>query len=234
MANLGEMASGMAHEINQPLNVISAVVDGILFEATLAEKVDIDLFKNKSEKIFQNILRIRNIIDHVRAFSRNQNEFVSTVFDINVSIENAVSMFEEQFRHQGINLSLNLDQQISPFTGNTYQFEQVIINLLMNAKDAVIEKKLREGEHTELNIGITTLRRNFNIIIEVSDNGTGISNDDLQNIMLPFYTTKGEGKGTGLGLSICYQIIEGMGGTIEINNNNSGGTTVKIELCGKK
>jgi len=234
MANLGEMASGMAHEINQPLNVISAVMDGILFEATLAEKIDIDHFKNKSEKIFQNILRIRNIIDHVRAFSRNQNDFVSTVFDINVSIENAVSMFEEQFRHQGINLSLNLDQQIPPFVGNTYQFEQVIINLLMNAKDAVIEKKFREGEHAERNIGITTLRESFNIIIEVSDNGTGISNDNLQNIMLPFYTTKGEGKGTGLGLSICYQIIEGMGGTIEINNNNSGGITVKIELYGKK
>ena len=230
MANLGQMAAGMAHEINQPLNVISTVMDGILFETTRTETFNIEFFKNKSEKIFQNIIRIRNIIDHVRAFSRSQNDFITTAFDINASIENAVSMIDEQFKHLGINLTLHLDRQISPFIGNTYQFEQVIINLLINAKDAVIEKKINEGEDSDLKIKITTRLEGRHLIIEVSDNGIGIGKDELQNIVLPFYTTKTEGKGTGLGLSICYQIIKGMGGTIDINNNVGAGTTVKIAL----
>ncbi len=83
MANLGEMASGIAHEINQPLNIISMVMDRILYETSKNEVIDIEFLKTKSDKIFENIIRIRNIIDHVRAFSRSHENFVLTAFDIN-------------------------------------------------------------------------------------------------------------------------------------------------------
>jgi len=230
MANLGEMASGIAHEINQPLNIISMVMDKILFETARTGTVDVDFLKTKSDKIFDNIIRIRNIIDHVRAFSRSHDDFVNTAFDINATIQNGVSMIAEQFKHLGINLSLLLDTQIPPIVGNTYKFEQVIINLLMNAKDAVIEKKSGNEEYVELMVEIKSWQESHFIIVEISDNGIGIDNNELHNIMLPFYTTKGEGKGTGLGLAICYQIIKDMGGTIDISSSPLNGTSVKLMM----
>ena len=109
MASLGEMATGIAHEINQPLNIISMVMDKILFESNKKEIIDFKFLKNKSDKIFDNIIRIRNIIDHVRAFSRSHNDYILSVFNVNTSIENAVSMILAQFKHHGINLNLQLD-----------------------------------------------------------------------------------------------------------------------------
>ncbi|MEI7525675.1 MAG: PAS domain S-box protein [Mariniphaga sp.] len=230
MANLGEMASGIAHEINQPLNIISMVMDKILFETAKTDFVDVSFLKLKSDKIFENITRIRNIIDHVRAFSRTHDDYVLTAFDINTSIENAASMIAEQFKHLGINLSLNLEKQIPQIVGNTYKFEQVIVNLLTNAKDAVIEKKSQQEESIDLSVGITSYQENKFLIVEIADNGIGIGNDDFHNIMLPFYTTKEEGKGTGLGLSICYQIIKEMDGMIDISSNKTEGTVIKLVL----
>ncbi len=230
MINLGEMASGIAHEINQPLNIISMVMDKILFETAKTEIVNVDFLKNKSEKIFENIIRIRNIIDHVRAFSRSHDDYVLTGFDINATIENAVSMISEQFKHFGIKLNLQLEKEIPQIVGNTYKFEQVIVNLLLNAKDAVIENEGKHEEPADLLIGIKTYLENQFLIVEVTDNGIGISDDDIHNILLPFYTTKEEGKGTGLGLSICYQIIKEMGGNIDITSGNGEGTKVKLTL----
>ena len=224
------MASGIAHEINQPLNIISLVMDKILFESAKTKTIDIGLLKDKSDKIFENITRIRNIIDHIRAFSRSQDDYILTSFNINSSIENAASMVIEQFKHLGIELNLQLGDQIPQIFGNTYKFEQVIINMLINAKDAVIEKKSKLSEYTEMIIGIRSYLENQLIIVEITDNGIGISDDDINNVMLPFYTTKDEGKGTGLGLSICYQIIKEMDGTIDIKSKSLSGTKIKIVL----
>ena len=146
MASLGEMASGIAHEINQPLNIISIVMDKILFESAKTKTIDIGLLKNKSDKIFENITRIRNIIDHIRAFSRNHDDYVSTAFDINSSIKNATSLIAEQFKHFGIKLSIQLEKQLPQIFGNTYKFEQVMLNLLVNAKDALLEKKSKDKD----------------------------------------------------------------------------------------
>jgi len=230
MASLGEMASGIAHEINQPLNIISMVMDKILFESAKTDCIEVEYLKKKSDKIFENIIRIRNIIDHIRAFSRSHDDYVLIAFDINSSIRNAVSMIAEQFKHLGINLNLQLEKKIPQIFGNTYQFEQVIINLLVNAKDAVIEKKSKQEESFEMMVGIRSYQENQFLIVEITDNGIGIINEDINNIILPFYTTKDEGKGTGLGLSICYQIIKEMNGTIEISSDRFFGTQVKLVL----
>jgi PAS domain S-box-containing protein len=230
MANLGEMASGIAHEINQPLNIISMVMDKILFEADKKETINIEFLKTKSDKIFDNITRIRNIIDHVRAFSRSDNNYLLTAFDINASIENAVSMIMEQFKHLDINLNTQLDSQIQQIVGNTYKFEQVIVNLLTNAKDAVLEKRNKQDDYCELIIEIISYQENQSLIVEIVDNGNGIDKEDIHNIMLPFYTTKDEGKGTGLGLSICYQIIKEMNGTIDISSDGKNGTKIRLIL----
>ncbi|MEI6062257.1 MAG: PAS domain S-box protein, partial [Bacteroidota bacterium] len=228
MANLGEMASGIAHEINQPLNIISMVMDKILFESSKTETIKLEFLKNKSDKIFDNIIRIRNIIDHVRTFSRSHDDYVLTAFDINTSIENATSMILEQFKHMGIKLLLQLDKNIPPLFGNTFKFEQVIVNLLVNAKDAVMEKKSKQEDDFEMSVTISSFQEGQFLVAEIADNGIGIPHDDINNIMLPFYTTKEEGKGTGLGLSICYQIVKEMGGTIEIASDRVHGTKIKL------
>ena len=230
MANLGEMASGIAHEINQPLNIISMVMDKILFESAKVDAITYDFLKKKSDKIFENIIRIKNIIDHVRAFSRNHDDYILTGFDINASIENAVSMMVEQFKHLGIRLNLHLGSEVPQISGNTLKFEQVIVNLLVNAKDAVIERKSKQDENYKMVIGIKTYLEKELLIIEVTDNGIGIMTEDINNLILPFYTTKEEGKGTGLGLSICYQIIKDMGGTIDISSDKINGTKIKLLL----
>nr|WP_321486728.1 PAS domain S-box protein [uncultured Draconibacterium sp.] len=230
MANIGEMASGIAHEINQPLNIISMVMDRILFDGAKNETISFEFLKNKSDKIFDNITRIKNIIDHIRAFSRNDNKYVATAFDINSSIENAISMIQEQFKHLGIKLSLNLDKSIPGIVGSTYKLEQVIVNLLTNAKDALMEKKKIQPDCEEMIVEIETYSENEFLVVELTDNGIGIDKDDLSNVMLPFYTSKDVGKGTGLGLSICYQIVTEMGGTIDITSNKNIGTKIKLSI----
>jgi len=204
------------------------VMDKILFESSKTETIDFEFFKNKSNKIFENIIRIRNIIDHIRAFSRSHDDYILTAFDINASIGNAVSMIMEQFKHLGITLNLHLENQIPQILGNTYKFEQVIVNLLINAKDAVIEKKNIKEDPVDMIVEIRSFQESRILIVEITDNGIGISNEDIHNIMLPFYTTKDEGKGTGLGLSICYQIIKEMKGTIEITSDKFYGTKIKL------
>jgi PAS domain S-box-containing protein len=230
MANLGEMASGIAHEINQPLNIISMILDKIIFDSDRNNRVDINFIKEKSERIFENITRIRNIIDHIRAFSRSHDDYVLTTFDINLAVEKAVSMTNEQLKHLGINLSLNLAKDLPGICGNIYKFEQVIVNLLVNAKDALIEKKNTIKDFSNPQIGIISRYERQKIIVEVTDNGIGIKDDDLSNVILPFYTTKAEGKGTGLGLSICYQIVKEMNGTIDIKSSRARGTEICITL----
>ena len=230
MANLGEMASGIAHEINQPLNIISMVLEKILFDTSRNQKIDIAFVKEKSERIFENITRIRNIIDHIRAFSRNHDDYVLSNFNINTAIENAVSMTTEQFKHMGIDVFLNLDRELPVIYGNTYKFEQVVVNLLVNSKDAVLEKKGLGQDYADMVIGIRSFMEDQSVIVEVTDNGMGIKDDDINNVILPFYTTKDEGKGTGLGLSICYQIIKDLNGTIDIISTRSAGTKIRIML----
>ena len=223
MASLGEMASGIAHEINQPLNTISLAMDNILNEAFISENIGKDYLNKKAEKIFENIARIRNIIDHVRAFSRSNDDYIFTSFDVNQSIKNAVSLISEQFNHLAIKLNIQLDENLPFVTGNTLKLEQVIINLLSNAKDAILEKKKKQSALFDMLIGIRSFHEEQSVIIEIEDNGTGIKEEDIDNILLPFYTT-------GLGLSISYQIIKEMNGTIDIVSKAYYGTTFKVIL----
>ncbi len=230
MANLGEMASGMAHEINQPLNIISMTMDKILFEFDKAKSISENLIKLKSDKIFENIGRIKNIIDHVRSFSRTNNDYVLSEFSVNENIEKTIPMFSEQMKYHDIKMILKLENDLPKILGNTYKFEQVLINLLLNAKDALLERKGNEKYFNDMQIAINSYTQNSNVFIEVIDNGVGIRKDDHEKILLPFYTTKEEGKGTGLGLSICYQLIKEMGGVIYITSDHETGTKFKIQL----
>jgi PAS domain S-box-containing protein len=229
MAGIGVMAAGMAHEINQPLNTISLTMDNLLMSMNQGIP-DKDYLEGKTRKIFEHITRIRNIIDHVRAFSKDHDDYIHLNFDINESIRNAKSMVSDQFRHNGIHLTLNLDGKLPQPLGNTYKFEQVIVNLILNAKDAIEEKSEFLKNGFSKIIEIRSFLEDHLICVEVKDNGIGIEQDEIDKVMLPFYSTKKEGMGTGLGLSISFGIIQDMNGTIEIHSERQIGTAIKIMI----
>ena len=228
LASLGEMATGIAHEINQPLNIISLTLDNIVFEAEHTKIINKDFLVKKTSRIFENIDRMKNIIDHVRAFSRNQNDFILSEFDINESIKNALSMISEQLRHNGIDLKLSLAKNLPLIVGNTFKFEQVILNLLSNAKDTLLEKSEIEQNNYQMSILIKSYMDKGALLVEVTDNGMGINSEDAKLVMLPFYSTKDTGKGTGLGLSISHQIIKEMKGNFDVETKINHGATFKI------
>jgi len=230
MTTLGEMATGIAHEINQPLNTLSILFDNMLLAASKENSLPKSYLEKKTEKIYDNIFRIKNIIDHVRVFSRSQEDAIFSSFDVNESIRNAISMISEQFSHKLIELELVTTDPLPLAYGNTYQFEQVILNLLINSKDAIEELESQVGKSFEKRIGIKSYLCGKRLVIEVKDNGIGIKPEELEKIMLPFYTTKEAGKGTGLGLSITFGIIKEMKGEISFQSEPNKGTRVTIKL----
>ena len=236
MVSLGEMAAAMAHEINQPLLSISLSVENMFSRINQSNLVDDKYFQNKSERIFEDITRIGRIIDHVRAFSSDQDDYIATNFDLNESIQNAVSLIYEQFKHHGIDLIINLDQTIPAITGNTYRFEQVILNFLTNAKDSFEDKKRKTKSEFQKVIEVRTYHDEVANCVEIKDNGCGIRPEDIHRVMLPFFSTKGVGKGTGLGLSISFGIIKELDGNIEIESELMTGTKFRITIpfAGKK
>ncbi|HZL10542.1 MAG TPA: PAS domain S-box protein [Prolixibacteraceae bacterium] len=229
MAGIGELATGMAHEINQPLNTISLSIDNVLFSIS-NNTISETYLKSKLNKVFDNITRIKKIIDHVRTFSRDQNDFTQSTFEINNCIVNSISMISEHFMNEKINLTFHPGKNIPITIGNAYRFEQVILNLLINAKDAVHEMQKKKCKNFKNRIHLSTKLINNQVIIEVTDNGIGINEEDIDKVLFPFFTTKAPGKGTGLGLSISYGIIKELNGEIEIQSKPQIGTSILIKI----
>lgn len=233
MTGIGELATGIAHEINQPLNTISLSIDNILFSLQNNSLTE-NYLTTKLNKVFDNIARIKKIIDHVRTFSRDQDDFVQVEFNINDSIQNSISMISEQMAQREISLTFNPDRSVPSIKGNAYRFEQVILNMLGNAKDAIEEKKSRSPVEFRKNIDITTRKTDNQIIVEIRDTGIGIEPENIEKVLLPFFTTKAPGKGTGLGLSISYGIIRELGGEIDLQSTTNVGTSIFIKIPSKK
>jgi C4-dicarboxylate-specific signal transduction histidine kinase len=210
------MATGIAHEINQPLNNISMTVDNILYDIHEKRSVDVNYIEGKAQKLFANITRMRNLIDHIRLFARSHEDPLNNTFQVNEGINNALSMIGAELRHLDIEIDIRLASDLPILEGSIYKFEQVILNLMLNAKDG-LEEKRQAGEHSfKMEIKVSSRLEGDEVIVEVEDNGAGIDEDKLPQIFVPFFSTKDEGKGTGLGLSISFGIIKQFNGRIEI------------------
>jgi len=139
-------------------------------------------------------------------------------------------MVSEQYKMAGIELIADLSGNLPMIKGNTYKFERIILNLIINSKDALLEKRNEFHEAYPMNLKITTRYDKQFICVEVEDNGIGIKGDQIDKVLQPFYTTKGTGKGTGLGLSISYGLIREMNGRIDIKSKEKKGTTITITI----
>ena len=231
LESMGELAAGMAHEINQPLGGISMGLDNILFKLSLNKGVSEEYLKVKFEAMFSDIDRIRQIINHVRVFSRDQRNLVDDLIDINDVVRNALSLVSRQYQNHNIEITLNLTDGVLKVTGNKFRIEQVFLNLLSNAKFAVEEKMMLtdDAEYVK-RIAINSIVKDNTVVVEVVDNGTGIRQELIPNIFDPFFTTKDVENGTGLGLSISYGIINEMKGIIDVESKADEFTKIMVIL----
>jgi PAS domain S-box-containing protein len=233
LASIGELAAGVAHELNQPLMIIRGNTQ--LTQRNIAKgRMGIEAVSEQLDTIERNTKRMMRIIDHLRTFSR-QSKAEFYPLDINSVIDDSFLMIGEQLRLRNIRIQKKLSDQLPRIKGETSQLEQVFLNLITNARDAIAESAAAAAsdDAREDLIAITTQSavRNGNFVeILFRDTGGGINENVQDKVFDPFYTTKEVGKGTGLGLSISYGIIADHGGKIEITDTGPSGTTFRILL----
>jgi len=227
------MATGIAHELNQPLSVIKTASSFCLKKINSNEVIkDKDLY-TMLEKIDRNVNRSANIISHMRQFARKSDVVLAEV-QINDVLKRAFDIFSQQLKVRGIDVVWDIDQNLPTIMADPSRLEQVFINLLLNARDA-IEEKWRPSEPAlgMKKITLKTKLEEIAVIVEVRDTGMGISEDIADKIFEPFFTTKEVGKGTGLGLSISYGIIKDCHGDINAAMNEKGETCFRVSFPAK-
>ena len=215
LASLGFLAAGVAHEINTPLTGISSYT-----QLLLAECAADDPRRPLLEKIETQAHRASGITSSLLNLARPEQTTLEAL-DVNDIIREVKSLFQPQVRGRGIELHTSADRSLLPVQGHRGKLQQVLLNLLINARDAV-----EEGGRISLKTDVQGER----VIIEVSDNGVGIAEEDLPRVFDPFFTTKGRGKGTGLGLSISYGIVQEHEGEITVESTPGEFTRFRVEL----
>lgn len=230
MATLGEMATGVAHELNQPLSVIKTASSFFMRKVKKKEPIKEDILFTMSEEIDSHVERATKIINHMREFGRKTDPDLVPV-DLNAVIEKAFEIFSQQLKVRGIEVVWHTADDLPAIMGDPGRLEQVLINLLINARDAIEERwedvSSIEGIRT---ITLTTRVEKNVVMAEVCDTGKGIPKKIRSKIFEPFFTTKKVGKGTGLGLSISYGIIKECGGDILTRENEGGGTCFILQF----
>jgi len=229
MATLGEMSAGVAHELNQPLNAIRIGSDLLKKMVDRGESLDPGLAGKVSREISAQVERAANIINHLREFGRKSDLDELEMVNINQPIRDVFTVLGQQLKLRQITVNLELNENLPPIVGVRNRLEQVFINLVMNARDAIEEK--RESSYPkeqESVLTIRTYREEGKVVAIVRDNGKGMPESVKEKIFEPFFTTKEVGKGTGLGLSISYGIIKDYEGSIEVESMAGSGTIFKI------
>jgi C4-dicarboxylate-specific signal transduction histidine kinase len=230
MTTLGVMAAGMAHEINQPLNVIQVCADFFLKMQKRGQAIEDEDLKTMANDIVANVDRAAGVIKHVRDFAR-QSELVHSKVKINDPIKDVFKVLGHQLKVHDIDVTLDLNPDIPDIMAEHNRLEQVFINLVSNAIDAMDEKSSQPGlENSPKQLFIKSFAENDQVVVHVNDTGGGMSEEVKNKIFEPFFTTKKVGKGTGLGVSISYGIVKDYGGSIEIDSEIGKGTTFKLRF----
>ena len=230
MTTLGVMAAGMAHEINQPLNVIQICADYFLKMLKKGQTIPPDELKKMTMNIAENVDRASKVIRRVRDFAR-QTEIVRNKISINRPIKDSLNVVNHSLKANHIKVHVDLSETLPPIIADHNRLEQVFINLITNAVDAIEEKEEKyPDQETDKTITIKSFFENGNVVVTVSDMGAGMSEYIQEKIFEPFFTTKKTGKGTGLGVSISYGIVKDYDGKIEVNSKVDKGTTFKVSF----
>lgn len=207
LAAMGTLAAGVAHEVNNPLASISSLIQMIQTRPNLDEET-----KEKLKLISTQITRIKQVTRDMMDFARVRPAARAPV-DVNSILETSLRLASFDKAFQRLRLTKNFAEDLPKVFADGDQLQQVFLNLLLNARDAMPDG----GE-----IFIQTERKNGEIGIEISDTGAGIETENLKKVFDPFFSTKATGKGTGLGLAVCYGIVTAHGGRIEVSSNGKG------------
>lgn len=223
MAALGKMAAGVAHEINNPLAVIlqkTGWMEDLLEESEFRDSENCQEFRESLHKIEEHVERARKVIHNMLGFARKMEPHMEDV-DVNATLRQTISLLENYARNNNIEIITNLSQDLPIIASDQSRLQQVFLNLLNNAIDAIdkngtIEVKSQSG--------------NGLIHVDIKDNGRGIPKEEQKKVFDPFFTTKETGKGTGLGLWVSYDIVSKMGGSLGFVSEPGKGTTFTVAL----
>ncbi|RJP18003.1 MAG: sensor histidine kinase [Candidatus Abyssobacteria bacterium SURF_5] len=233
LAEVGEMSAGVAHEINNPLQVMKSeetLIKDILDELEADGKLDntenIQTLRESIDQIGLQIDRCKQIIQGLLGFARKDQATIQPT-DLRSLIPSVVGMIEHRAQMENIRIIQEFESDLPLLQSDAAHLEQVLLNLLNNAIDALKQKN--GGE-----IRVTARSSGDDIMMTVADNGCGIAPEHIEKIFLPFFTTKPVGQGTGLGLSTCYGIVENLGGQITVMSELDAGTafTVRLPVAG--
>jgi len=223
MALIGRMAASVAHEINNPLQIIgdqAGWLDELLSEEEPTSLKNSGEYRTAILKIRGQVKRASTITHRLLGFSRSTDGMKSAA-DINALVEETVSFLEKESQNHRITIQRCLDPNVPVITTDSSQLQQVFLNILNNGVDAI-------GNDGEITISTSVAGKL--IIVEFADNGPGLSADALKKVFEPFFTTKKMGSGTGIGLAISYNIMERLGGSIEARNGLQGGCVFRVIL----
>lgn len=221
LASMGTLTAGIAHEINNPLAGIKLFAQNTKRAQTTGNLKPEKMIENL-EKISSLVDKAAKIIEHLRTFSRQATGHMELI-RVNQAVEDSLSMLSEQLKLQNIEIHLQLDENLPQVRGDTNQIEQVVLNLITNARDSLDRAEKKE-------ISLRTYQDNGSVVIEVVDSGSGIPSEIIENVFDPFFTTKPVDKGTGLGLSISHGIVELHGGEIEVESTPDKGSIFRVKL----
>ena len=225
LATIGELAAGIAHEINNPVAIMveeAGWIGDLLEEEDLKECENLEEFNRALEQINTQGKRCKEITHKLLSFARRTDSTINDV-QVNEVITEMVSLTAKMAKYSNVIIETDLHEGIPYIRISPAELQQVILNIINNGIDAM-EKT---GGTIKIETKISKIEKN-NLVISMEDNGPGIPKDNLARIFDPFFTTKAVGKGTGLGLSICYGIIQKMGGKLDVHSQVGKGTRFRI------
>lgn len=228
LATLGEMATGIAHELNQPLGIIGFAAEN-LNKRMAKGNLDLEYTSGKVERVLDQVHRATKIIDHMRIFGRKPDTNAKPVY-LPDAVDGVMTLIGQQLKQVGINVESEVPDDLPTLTGHRVQIEQVLLNLINNARDAILTAPQEGKKDISITGRFDSARET--IILTVSDTGGGINPEHMDRIFEPFFTTKEINKGTGLGLSISYGIVSEMGGRLSAENIGEGASfTLELPIA---
>jgi C4-dicarboxylate-specific signal transduction histidine kinase len=218
---LGELAAGIAHEVSQPLSAIITNARACLRQLD-ARSTDTEMVREALEDVVADGKRASDVITRIRGLVKHA-PLQRAETGINEVIEDVTKLCGRLLRERRVTLRLDLAPDLPPIVGDRIQLQQVLLNLVLNATDAM------QGTNGSARVlGIQSTRVNGNVVVRVRDTGSGLAKADMERIFTPFFTTKPEGM--GVGLSISRSIVEAHGGVLKLAQNSSDGATFEFEL----
>ena len=225
LVSLGEMATGLAHELNQPLAVMSLAAKNAASELRKGGADAIPSVLARLERIGQHALRANDVVTHLQVFSRTR-ELGQPLqpTDVGAVFQGALTLTGARLRAASIEVELAVPKDLPPALADAIQLEHSVLSLLNNAREVLEERRIMRPV-----IRLAAMPRGHEVVLMVSDNGGGLTPEILEKALVPFFTTKPAGKGAGLGLPFAFSTVQAMGGHLSLENGDEG-AVVSITL----